>query len=263
MDFETIQIPYGRADEHITVYMHPTMESRTLVFLVHSHNSMADQPRYTAFANALQHAGINVCRFQVLREQVGDYAKLVTTIEEEVRQASVVIEAMREEFEVIIAAGHSQGGIVALQLALDHHLDGVMLLMSVYDPQRSADHKLQLLGVDLDELRRRKTATIDLPDGRVMTYTPAVIEDMQLQDMHGMLTQLHAPILAVQASHDEFISAEETEHGISMMNEPTEVLTVDDKHRFSAETAERIAEKAIQWIDVHGLRSKEDDAHFY
>lgn len=258
MDFEEIHIPYGRENEHITCWMHPVLHSRTLVFLIHGHNSRADTPRLQVLASRLQRAGLNVCRFNVLREQVGDYASLVTTVEEEVRQATVALEAMREEFDTIIVAGHSQGGIVALQLALDNALDGVVFLMSVMDPQHNVEGKLQRLGVDLEELHRKKHTSVDLPDGRVMTYTPAFFEDLQLYDMHGMLTQWYGPSLFVTAANDESILQDESEHGFAMANEPKELFVVEDKHQFSTATAEAIADKIAAWIKGHGLQGEPD-----
>jgi pimeloyl-ACP methyl ester carboxylesterase len=256
MDFESIHIPYGHADDHIQVWLHPTT-SRTLVMLIHGHNATADQPRFVQLARTLQKANINVVRYNVVREKAGDLAQLVPTLDEEMQQARVVLHAFREEFDTIIVAGHSQGGIIALQLAIDEQLDGAVLLMSVMDTRASMERKLLQLGFTLDELQQRKHRTIDLPDGRVMLYTPAFFDDFELWDVHGMLAQWYGPTLFVAATADEHIPVDEIEHAESIANSPKEFFTVEDKHNFSPENAIVIAKRIEAWMQEQGLGSSE------
>jgi esterase/lipase len=252
MEAEEFSVPYGRSNDQIPCWLHPA-ESQTLVILIHGHNHHGDSRMFRALSEELQSKGVAVCRYSVLREETPK-GLLVPTITEEIAQAKTVLEHVRAEYDKIIAVGHSQGGIVALQLGIDGDVDAVVELMSVMDTQFHVERRLESLHLTLDDLRSHKYHSYTTPDGMQMLYTPAFFEDLEIFDVHAMLTEWFGPTLFVAGSKDQRVSEEEVERGFMTANNPKELFTVDDDHLFSVSTAKNVADKIDGWLSAEGLK---------
>jgi esterase/lipase len=260
MNYEEILIPYGRANEHIVAWHHPA-PSKTLILLIHGHSSTGDKPRFVTLANTLQQAGYAVVRFTVLREKVGDEALLTMTVTEEAAQADVVLQHFRDEYEQIVAVGHSQGGMIALDLGVKGAVDGIVFLMSVMDVEKNTESKLAAMGITLEELHARKHIVKELPNGAVFVYTPAFFDDYQTWDVLGMLAQWYGPSLFVSATKDVNVPADEVELGFNIAGDPKELFSVEDEHRFSNETAQVIAMKIVAWLEENNFPANDSELH--
>ncbi len=249
MASEHLAIPYGRGGGHIDAWLHPAV-SRTLVLLLHGHNTTGDRPRFVTLADTIQQAGFACLRFSVYRKKLGENEYEVSTVSEEVRQAHVILEHFAPEYDAIIVAGHSQGGIAALAIAEHLKVRGIVQIMAVADTNDNAKGKLEKIGAQLDGKTDRLGS---MQDGTsTFVYTKAFFDDLVIWDVPRML-QSTKPKLFIAGEQDESITQPEVEHAYATAQPPKELLIVNDAHRFSLSTAVHIGESIVAWITSNNL----------
>ena len=246
---QTQILAYTADGTKVVGWLHRALgQPKTLVVLIHGHNSDGTRGRFIELAKWLDHHGVDCLRFSITRKEISAGVWEVPTLTEEVNQSRAIVQKVRGLYKTVIVAGHSQGAVIAVQLSLDTLADAVVSMMGLVDTASNQHDKLRSVGVDLPELKKGEHADVQIDESKTMRYTAAFFEDVVQWDVPTMLTKLHAPILFVLAEHDKSIIPSEVMLGYNAANEPKVLFKVDDGHRFSNATSGVIAHKMLEWM---------------
>lgn len=223
-----------------------------LVILVHCHNCAGTQGRYIAMAKELERLGIDCLRFNITRGEVAPGIIEVTSVTEEYNQTKAILSQIRSKYSKVVAAGHSQGGMVCTRLADEGLVDGSVLLMSVIDVAYHITNKLPWINMSLEELRTKPYGAFTLPNG-VFGYTTAFFDDFATWNSKALLARNKKPLLFVEASKEDRLKPGEMQEGFAAASGPKELFTIDDKHLFSQDNAILIARKIASWMQEQKL----------
>jgi pimeloyl-ACP methyl ester carboxylesterase len=240
MDTQQIDIPYGRGEGHIHVWLHPA-PSKTLVLCIHGHNDTAK--RYQSVCDTLQRNGVAAARFSVYREKVAESTYIVSSVSEEARQAKVVLDNLRADYEKIILVGHSQGGVVCLQLAEQETIHGIVFLMSVVTPAAHIERKKKQWNVE--SLNGYK---LTLQNGVTVEYTQEYVHDFLNYDVKNMYAQWQGKSLFIAAEQDTSVTPAEVQEGFSVVSGSKDFITISDTHFFSQQTGNEVAQYILHWL---------------
>ena len=227
---------------------HTAKGSDTCIVILHGHNANGARSRFQTIAKWLEHHGYNACRWNCIRPVLDEKTYSVLPISTEIAQARALVKKLRERYPKIILVGHSQGGLVALQLATEGYCDALVQLMAVVDTRENVRSKFAHIGVNLEELHNIGTTKTTYPNGESFVYDAGFFENLVEFDAHALYKQYTKPLLMVGALRDDPVPLSEVQDGFSWANEPKELLVIDDLHNFSDENAMLIAKKIAEWL---------------
>ncbi len=225
----------------------------TLILLLHGHNSNGGRSRFITLAKWFEHHHIDCIRWNVVRESLGDNKFRVPTVSEEYDQVKALAQSIRHKYKRIVAIGHSQGAMLALKLCTEGLADAYVSIMGVGDTHTSMERKLARIGLTDEALRGQSLAAlpewmVTQPDGVSYVYAPTFLVDFTAWDMASLFAQLRVPSLFIAGTRDDTIPVSEVEGAYAIVHDRKKLLTVDDVHRFSDETAMMLAGVIVNWL---------------
>jgi esterase/lipase len=243
----TATTPTGRT---VVGWLHRASRgSGTLVVLCHGHNANGTHGRFIELAKWLEHLGYDCLRWSVTRTELLPGVLEVTTISEEVEQATALVRSLRDRYRHVVAVGHSQGGVMCLALAHAHLADAVVQLMSVADEKL----RIKLMRERFDQAEKTNGIAryASHSAGKTFGYTQSFFQDYERWHLAELLKTNTAPILFVLGSRDERVTPAEVRAGFEIAGGDKELFVIDEGHDFSPATAAVLGKKVAQWLHEH------------
>lgn len=225
----------------------------TLIVLLHGHNANGNWSRWQTMAKWFEHNGFDCLRWNAVREQKDDSIFQVTNVTEEYEQAKALLDSVRRDYSRIVAVGHSQGAMIALQLCVDGLAHAYVSLMGVGDTKASLQRKVTHIGLPAAVLSE-ETFPLDanprmtMTNGTQFEYTRAFFVDFSNWDMPALLAQWTGPSMFVAGAKDTLIPASEVEHASSLVGGAHTYSVIDDNHSFSEANAVMLAGVIVHWL---------------
>lgn len=231
----------------VVSYLHRA-GSDTLFMMIPGHNSDGNRGRFITLAKSLEARGFDTLRFSATRPSKSENVWEVTSITVEAAQAEATLRSLRSKYQRVIVMGHSQGGLICLHLAQQGLADGIVFLMSVFNPHHHVESKTHMLHTALEKVHQGEEPRISYPDGRTFVYTSAFFDDLDNYKPLESIKHLSCPLLFIAGTEDTTVLASEVQLGFDAAHTTKEFFTVPDTHNFSNETAVIIANEAISWL---------------
>lgn len=203
------------SDPHLhRPFLYETEGSRTAVLMVHG--ILGSPVQFEAAAKMLHKQGYTVMGVLLPGHggSAGDFAAAkADDWHREVRKAVLLL---KRRYERIVIVGHSMGGLLAINEAVENGADGVILLstpMRVVLSPRAVFMSLRMLFGDPmkdGEIHQSYRRANSVQKGTVRTYLAWVPRFWDLRSLirkaRHLLIQVRCPVLIIQSRRDETVS---------------------------------------------------------
>ena len=198
-------------------------------------------------SRALTEEGIGVFRFDFtgLGESEGDFSD--TNFSSNIEDLVAASEYMKEEWESPrMLMGHSLGGAAVLQAS--HLIETVEAVTTVAAPC-NPDHVTNLLLDKKEEIERKGEATVQLA-GRPFTIKKQFLDDLEAQNMDGIIKNLDKPLLIFHSPIDQTVGIDNAAHIYKMAKHPKSFISLDDADHLlsNEEDARYVGSVTAAWV---------------
>lgn len=199
-------------------------------------------------SQALTDRGMGVFRFDFtgLGESGGDFAD--TNFSSNVEDLVKASEFMRNEFHVPrMLMGHSLGGAAVLQAArLIDSVEAVATIGAPCNPQHVLHHLLD----KKEEINEKGEARVELA-GRVFTIKKQFLDDLNEQNMDGIIKNLGKALLIFHSPIDDTVGIGNAAHIYKLAKHPKSFISLDDANHLltNEEDATYVGHVAGAWAE--------------
>lgn len=176
-------------------------------------------------SQALTDQGMGIFRFDFtgLGESEGDFAD--TNFSSNVEDLVKASEYMKTEFHAPrMLMGHSLGGAAVLQAArLIDSVEAIATIGAPCNPQHVTHHLLD----KKEEINEKGEARVELA-GRVFTIKKQFLDDLNEQNMDGIIKNLGKALLIFHSPVDETVGIENAAHIYKLAKHPKSFISLDD-----------------------------------
>lgn len=198
-------------------------------------------------SKALTDEGIGVFRFDFtgLGESEGDFSN--TNFSSNIEDLVAASDYMKTEWESPrMLMGHSLGGAAVLQAA--HLIDSVEAVVTVAAPC-SPEHVTKHLLDKKEEIEQKGEATIKLA-GRPFTIKKQFLDDLEEQNMDGIIKNLDKPLLIFHSPIDQTVGIDNAARIYKMAKHPKSFISLDDADHLltNEEDARYVGSVTAAWV---------------
>jgi putative redox protein len=197
---------------------------RAYILFAHCFTCGKDVIGASNIAKALVKEGYAVLRFDFtgLGSSGGDFAN--TNFSSNIADLICAADFMRETLQAPqLLIGHSLGGAAVLVAA--RSIPEINAVATIGAPSDS-DHVTETFACDVDKIMEDGEAEICLV-GRPFTIKKQFLEDLQSQDMAGVLQALNKPLLVLHAPTDQVVGIENASQIFSIAKHPKSFISLD------------------------------------
>jgi len=172
-----------------------------------------------------------------------------------------------KELEGAVLLGHSAGGPIALEAALDNErVAGVVLLNSngkfMHKGNFPRSYRMMVAIADANSLTRRVILGIAKPFSRRMGMSKRLSDDQLVlaaringhydpERFGGHIARYASPVLVVWATGDPMVQTAITEATLTDAKQPTELQIEAKTHNLQATHPVEVVEGVVSWIETH------------
>lgn len=199
-------------------------------------------------SRALTDQGMGVFRFDFtgLGESEGDFAN--TNFSSNVEDLVSAAEYMKNKFsEARMLIGHSLGGAAVLQATkFIASVEAVVTIGAPCNPQHVTHHMLD----KKEEIEEKGEARVELA-GRVFTIKKQFLDDLNEQNMDGIIKNLDKALLIFHSPIDETVGIDNAAHIYKLAKHPKSFISLDDADHLltNADDARYVGRVAGAWAE--------------
>jgi putative redox protein len=199
-------------------------------------------------SQALTEQGMGIFRFDFtgLGESEGDFAN--TNFSSNVEDLVKAAEHMNAEFHAPkMLMGHSLGGAAVLQAAhLIESVEAVATVGAPCNPKHVTHHLLD----KKEEINTKGEARVKLA-GRVFTIKKQFLDDLNEQNMDGIIKNLDKALLIFHSPVDETVGIDNAAHIYNLAKHPKSFISLDDADHLltNEEDALYVGRVAAAWSE--------------
>ncbi|UCC81933.1 MAG: OsmC family protein [Gemmatimonadota bacterium] len=212
-------------------------------------------------SRALAQARIGVLRFDFtgLGESEGDFSD--TTFSSNVEDLIAAAQYMEREWEApAILVGHSLGGAAVLQAA--HHIPTCQAVVTIGAPAEP-QHVIRQLKSSLNQIQECGSAEVEFA-GRAFTIKKEFLEDLDRQNMEGVIRTLGRALLVFHSPADAVVGAENAATIYETAREPKSYISLDEADHLLSRSEDShyvgavIAAWATRYLGAPALLDREE-----
>jgi len=199
--------------------------SKAAVLFAHCFTCSKNLKAVGRISQALTEQGIRVFRFDFtgLGESKGDFAD--TNFSSNVEDLIKAAEYMTEKFYAPrLLMGHSLGGAAVLQATkFIDEVEAVATIGAPCNPRHVTQHLLD----KKEEINNKGEARVKLA-GRVFTIKKQFLDDLNEQNMDGIIKNLGKALLIFHSPIDDTVGIENAAHIYNLAKHPKSFISLDD-----------------------------------
>lgn len=222
--------------------------SKGAVLFAHCFTCSKNLKAVGRISQALTDQGMGVFRFDFtgLGESEGDFAD--TNFSSNVEDLVKASEYMAKEFhDPRLLIGHSLGGAAVLQATqFIESVEAVATVGAPCNPQHVTHHLLD----KKEEILEKGEARVQLA-GRVFTIKKQFLDDLNEQNMDGIISNLGKPLLIFHSPIDDTVGIENAAHIYKLAKHPKSFISLDDADHLltNEEDAFYVGRVAGAWVE--------------
>lgn len=222
--------------------------SKGAVLFAHCFTCSKNLKAVGRISQALTEQGMGVFRFDFtgLGESEGDFSD--TNFSSNVEDLVKAADYMASEFHAPrILMGHSLGGAAVLQATqFIKSVEAVATIGAPCNPQHVTHHLLD----KKEEIMEKGEARVQLA-GRVFTIKKQFLDDLNEQNMDGIINNLDKPLLIFHSPIDDTVGIENAAHIYKLAKHPKSFISLDDADHLltNEEDALYVGRVAGAWVE--------------